>query len=199
MSAEKDFWKWFVENEEELFKYRPIDELLFDKIAVQLRKVHADLTFEIGPPRDVQREFVISAGGVKSAFPHVTRLVAATPTLARWVITPFRPRRKVIGVVQIQGKRVDPEDVQFSLLDNGVIAGIHLFLPGFHEADKILKQIGYLLLDDALGEFDVESNLGFIKMLPIDAETDEDRYPLTELAAKFDQLNRQLRSQNNPQ
>jgi hypothetical protein len=51
-----------------------------------------------------------------------------------------------------------------------------------------LKQIGYLFLDDTLGEYDVESRLGLIKMLSPDTPTDWDRYPLADLPALFDGL-----------
>jgi hypothetical protein len=44
------------------------------------------------------------------------------------------------------------------------------------------------MLDDTLGEYDVESRLGLIKMLSPDTRTDEERYPLDELLALFDEL-----------
>jgi len=78
--------------------------------------------------------------------------------------------------------------VEFSLLDNGKVAGIRLFIPGFQEGDADWKQIGYLLLDDALGEFDVESHLGLIKMYPLEAATSEKRYSFLELPLLFDRL-----------
>jgi len=53
-----------------------------------------------------------------------------------------------------------------SLVDNGKLAGIYLFLPGYVETDVTYKQIGYLLLDESLGEFDVETSVGMIQMLP---------------------------------
>lgn len=74
------------------------------------------------------------------------------------------------------------------MLDNGKIAGLCLFLPGFQESDGDLKQIGYLLLDETLGEYDVESRLGLIKMLSPQTRTDGDRYPLAELPLRFDEL-----------
>jgi hypothetical protein len=49
-----------------------------------------------------------------------------------------------------------------------------------------LKQIGYLLLDEALGEYDVETQLGLIKMMSPDSRTEGDRYPLPDLPALFD-------------
>ena len=191
MRWQQEFWNWFIQHETELFAFDPAQEIererLFDKLASELQKVDPDLTFEFGP-KESRREFVISAGGMKRAFPAVASLVDAAPRLERWQVTAFRPRRPVSDVVQFRDKRVDPKDVQFSLLDNGKIAGIYLFVPGFREDDADLKQIGYLLLDETLGEYDVESRLGLIKMLPPDARTNGDRYSLAELPRLFDQL-----------
>jgi hypothetical protein len=78
--------------------------------------------------------------------------------------------------------------VQFTLLDNGKIAGLCLFIPGYREGDADLEQIGYLMLDEALGEFDVEMRLGLIKMLPPETRTEGDRYPLADLPNHFDKL-----------
>jgi hypothetical protein len=187
MTAQQTFWQWFSDHEGELFEFERNQEQIFDQLAARLRKVDPDLTFEFGPKRE-KREFVISAGGIKRAFPEVSALVAAAPSLRRWRVTAFRPRRPPPNVVEFRGKRVDPKDVQFSLLDNGKIAGIYLLIPGFREEDADLKQIGYLLLDDALGEYDVESKLGLIKMLAPEAHTSGDRHPFSELPRLFDQL-----------
>ena len=103
-------------------------------------------------------------------------------------MTAFRPRRSLPNIIEFRGKRIDPKDVQFTLLDNGTVAGIHLFIPGFQEMDAVLKQIGYLILDDVLGEYDAVVRLGLIKMLSPEARTDGQRFPLAELAVQFDQL-----------
>ena len=187
MTAQEKFWNWFIQHELELFDFESDQERIFDELAAALQKVDSDLTFEFGP-KETRREFVISAGGVKNAFPAVTSLVDAAPTLDRWKVTAFRPRRMSFNVVEFRGKRADPRGVKFSLLDNGKTAGVHLFIPGFREGDADWKQIGYLLLDDTLGEYDVESRLGLIKMLPPDTRTEGRRYPLAELPTLFDQL-----------
>jgi hypothetical protein len=137
---------------------------LFDGLAAELQKVDRGLTFEFGP-RGATREFVISAAGIKKTFPAVVGLAEAAPGLERWQIIAFRPRRAPVMTIEIGDKSVDPKDVQLSLLDNGKMAGIYLFIPGFREDDVALQQIGYLLLDGALGEYDVETRLGLIKML----------------------------------
>jgi hypothetical protein len=195
MSPQEQFWNWFIHHEVELFGFDPGQvaerEKVFDALASELQKVDPDLAFEFGP-NGARREFVISAGGIKRAFPAVVSLANAAPTLSRWRVIAFRPRRTPFHIVEFGSKRVDPEDVQFSLLDNGKLAGIYLFIPGFREGDADLAQIGYLLLDGALGEYDVESRLGLIKMLSPDTHTGGERYRLVELPARFDKLVSQL-------
>lgn len=185
------FWNWFVQHELELFQFDPNNQAeregLFDEVAAELQKIHRDLTFEFGPP-ETKREFVISAGGIKRAFPDVARLAESAPRLERWQITAFRPRRIPVMPVEINGKCINPTDVQFTLLDNGKMAGLYLFIPGFREDDIDLKQIAYLMLDESLGEFDVETRLGLIKMLPPEPHTNGDRHSLPNLPALFDRL-----------
>jgi hypothetical protein len=191
MKAEKDFWDWFVRHEPKLFSFRAgredERESLFDELAAQLQKVHPDLTFEFGLD-EARREFVISAGGIKGAFSSVSSLVGSAPILDRWRITAFRPRRNPVNVVEFRAKRVDPKNVQCTLLSNGKMPGVRLFIPGYQETDSDLKTIGYLLLDESLGEYDVESRLGPIEMLSPSTRTDGQRHPFSELPKRFDEL-----------
>lgn len=191
MAVEKEFWKWFVRYEKELFDFDPDlkaeRERIFDKLSTELHKVNSDLTFEFGP-KATRREFIVSADGIKSAFAAVTSLVNCAPKLDRWRVTAFRPRHTPPNVLEFRGRRVDPKDVQFTLLDDGKNAGISLFIPDFREGDGDWRQIGYLLLDDVLGEFDVETQLGLIKMLSPDTQTEGRRFPLAELPRAFDLL-----------
>jgi hypothetical protein len=192
MSAQNDFWKWFIEHEGELSSFDPNQEAererIFDGLALELQKVDPNLAFEFGP-NESKREFVISAAGIRSAFPAVVSLAAAAPTLERWKVIAFRPRRPPTAV-KFRDKCVDAREVLFTLLDNGSMAGISLFIPGLGKdgGDGDLKVIGYLLLDEALGEYDVETRLGLVEMLSPDTHTSGERYPLTELPRLFDQL-----------
>lgn len=191
LRPEKQFWAWFIRHESQLFSLR-VDlseqrEHIFEELAARLRKVDPDLVFEFGPSKP-KREFVISAGGIKRVFPSVASLVGSAPPLDRWQITAFRPRRTPVSTVEFNGKTVDPKDVQFTLASNGKTAGIRLFIPGHPEAASDLRQIGYLLLDEALGEYDVESYFGPIEMVSTESDTAGQRYPFAELPHKFDEL-----------
>lgn len=191
MSVEEEFWNWFVHNEDLLFHFEWDRERIFDQLSGAMQKVHPDLSFEFGPPGE-KREFAISAGGLRRAFPVVLSLFNSAPKLERWTIIAFRPRRGLPELIEYAGKEVHSKDVQFSLLDNGRSTGIRLFIPGFQEKDVDWTQIGYLLLDEVLGEYDVEIKVGLIKMYSPEAATTERRYPLPELPEMFDRLICQL-------
>ena len=195
MNAQRKFWNWFLQHEATLFDFDPEQEAerekLFDELAGAMQEVHPTLTFEFSP-KSTTREFVISADGIKAAFPSVVSLTDAAPSLPGWQVTAFRPRRDPINIVSLGPKKVDTRDVQFSLLTDGKTAGLYLFIPGFQEGDIDWKQIGYPMLNEALGEFDVETKLGMIEMLSPGTSTEGIRHPLPELPALFDDLVVQL-------
>ena len=71
-SKEVQFWRWFQKNEDTVFHFEKDRERLFDQVSTALQAVNPDLTFEFGPIRnDGKREFIISTGGIRSAFPSV--------------------------------------------------------------------------------------------------------------------------------
>ena len=92
----KAFWKWFVRNEAMLFDFEKDQEKTFHLLATELQKIHSSLTFEFGPKINSIRDFVISADGIRAAFPAVIELAGAAPTLERWRVIAFRPRRTPI-------------------------------------------------------------------------------------------------------
>ena len=63
MAAHDSFWNWFIQHEVELFEFDPNQEtereLLFDRLATEINKVHPDLAFEFGPqgPMKVPHHF----------------------------------------------------------------------------------------------------------------------------------------------
>lgn len=188
-TPELSFWNWFQNNEHLLFSADNGDEPIIDTLVEQLEAVAADLTFELGPIRDGQREFVLSAGGIKSAFPAVFALAEQAPSLPRWTFVKFRPRRDALHSVSIGNISANPTDVECALLSsrNDPSLGICLFLRGCeHEGDRNWEQLGYLLLDEALGEHDVETKVSVIRILPFNSSPNAPRFPLNELAERFD-------------
>ena len=186
MTPEQKFWTWFRQSEELLFDFERDRDRIFAALTTALAAVAADLTFEFGPRIDGRRDFVISAGGVKSAFAAVKALAAA-PVLPHWNVIAFRPRRAAIMTIGFGGRTARPNDVEFCLVSNGRELGIYLFFDGYRESERaIWGQIGFLLLDQALGEYDVATKVGPIQFLPSSAHPEAARYPFPELPVIFD-------------
>jgi hypothetical protein len=187
VTLEQTFWTWFRQNDEVLFDFERDRDRIFAELTTALAAVAADLAFEFGPRIDGRRDFVISAGGVKSAFAAVKALAASAPVLPHWNVIAFRPRRAAIMAIGFGGRTVRPKDVEFCLLSNGRELGIYLFFDGYRESEKtIWGQIGFLLLDQALGEYDVATKVGPIQFLPSSAHPEAARYPFPELPVIFD-------------
>lgn len=186
-TPEQQFWRWFSMNEAMLFDFEADREAIFDRLSEQLHKVHPDLTFEFGPVQDGKREFVISAGGIVAAFPAVETLYAEVPTLSRWTFIKFRPRRAPLNTISYGGLNVRGQDVHYGMFRDGEKVGIILFFDGYNDGQRdVFANIGYLFLDEALGEYDVETRVGFIEFHGRDSKYFENARPLGELAESFD-------------
>lgn len=191
-SKEEIFWKWFEKNQDALFHFENDREAVFDRLARALNKVNDDLTFEFSPIRkNGTREFVISAGGIKTAFPSVETLYVAAPKLPRWTILKYRQRRFPINDLEFAGRTVKASDVHYAMFKDvdSKKVGIMLFLDGYSEKEKgtVWGHIGYLFLDEALGEYDVETNVGEVVFLDRQSKYFEQSRPLSELPAHFDE------------
>lgn len=188
MSNESSFWTWFSQNEARYFVLENDMEACFDALSEELSKVNPELTFEFGPVLEGRREFVISAGGNREAFESVSSLCAASPGLARFEITEFRPRREPMDI-EYGDLHIKASDVYFHLVkdDDPEKVAILLFLPGYSaEREADFGQVGYLFLDEALGEYDVETKVGFIEVLGQDSKHFNGASPISGLASRFD-------------
>lgn len=195
-SPEARFWEWFVANEEKLYRQSNKDvearENLFDRLLLQLHQVDKHLAFEFSSPQPV-REFIFSADGIPESFPAVLRLREAAPSLARWELIAFRPRRDPLSSISMDGLELNSKDFAFTLLTKDKTIGLDLFIPDYREEDLRFRMIAYLFLDQALGEFDVEKKLALIEFLPAEAPQKYERHSFKELPGQFDALYNRLR------
>jgi hypothetical protein len=187
-TPEQDFWTWFGKNDASLFDFEKNQDQVFKDLNSQMTKVDPNLTFEFGPKKDGKRDFVISAGGIHSSFPAVIALYDAAPKLDHWNLIKFRPRRSIADTeINFGGAKVAAPDVSFALDSEGSKVGITLFIKGYKPTpDKTYEQIGYLILDNALGEYDVETKVGGISIASADANPTAKKSPLIDLPKAFD-------------
>lgn len=187
ISPEQRFWQWFQENESNLFDFERDQERMFDRLITEMHRVNPNLTFEFGPKRNGKREFVISADGIRDAFPDVKSLYDCAPALERWTFVKFRPRREP-NSISLGGTSVAAPSVRVYMELNRRKVDLIVFVPNYStKAHKTYASIVFLLLDEALGEYDVETRVG-----NIDIESTVDMRPesctLQELPAAFDRL-----------
>jgi hypothetical protein len=184
---EENFWKWFQANESRLFDFEQDQDRVFGELGPEMKKVHPDLTFEFGPKKDGRREFVISADGNRNAFPAVVALADKAPELQRWEIIKFRQRRGRLPDLGYEGTRVKSEDIEFTIEPDRDKAGITLFIKGYDETShQRLVTIGFLYLDSTLGEYDVETKVGFVNFKAANEQTTLVKRPISELPKVFD-------------
>jgi hypothetical protein len=188
ISKESAFWNWFSLNESRYFDFESNLESCFDALSEELQKIHPDLTFEFGPIENNKREFVVSAGGIRDAFEAVVMLCDASPLLPHFQITKFRPRREPMDI-EYKHLQIKASEVYFHLVKDEYPEKIAvlLFLPGYSENQEVIfGQVGYLFLDEALGEYDVETKVGFIKVFGHDSRHFSGASPIIEMANSFD-------------
>lgn len=186
-TREQDFWTWFQQNETMLFYFEKDQERIFDELSGQLAKVDSNLSFEFSSIIDGRREFIISASGIRESFPKVESLFAVAPKLPRWIFIKFRPRHEPMGLSYL-GLNVDAESISYTLIRNGSKGDVVLYLPGYSQAQDVkYRSLAYLFLDQALGEFDVETRVAGIDV-QADSDAPPTAQPFPSLAEKFDAL-----------
>jgi hypothetical protein len=192
-SPEARFWRWFTENELQLFAFETNQERNISELLRELHRINESLTFEIGSETEGSREFIISADGNRHAFPCVIKLADAAPPLPRWRIVRFRPRRTDPCLVGIGDLQFSSDDILATLELQGTRIGVSLFLGDEdHFDERIVGHIGFLLLDYTLGEYDVETLVGTVSFHPKERSTGLPKLPLRDLPFAFDQLSKSL-------
>jgi hypothetical protein len=185
---EEKFWDWFKKNSNTIYHFEENHEQVFDMINNEIAKVNHDLTFEFGPiQEDGKRIFVVSADGIKSVFPAVFQLVNSVIELDQWRVVAFRQRMDAIelqcGVIKLTF-----DDVYVKIYEDEDRLGLVLFVKECNEVDDNLKQAIYILLDSALGEYDVETKIGCIEVLPFsELKNDANVNTLSRLAEIVDE------------
>lgn len=167
------FWQWFRSNSYSLAQVRTCQEPVANQLVKQLNKVHKGLTFLFGPVVDGRKEFIISADGDRKLFPNVQELVKAAPDIPGWKIIAFRPPVQYISefTLTFGSMEFGADDVWFSSQRSGSMFELDLFLriPAGIDKDTI-SQAAFILLDHAVGEYNVETKIGRISfnLLPND-------------------------------
>ena len=157
--AEKHFWQWFQQNDQRLARSESNVELVTE-INDHLKQVNPDLTCTIGPKTEGQREFIISADGLREVFPAVISLADHAPKSERWQIIKFRQASSP-QVLNFEGLSLEPKDCYFDCEPENDMVKLTLYVKGY-DAEPKMAALALLMLDHLLGEYDVETKIGTI-------------------------------------
>ena len=171
------FWKWFQKNASKLYKFEDKKDKLLRELTCEIKKIHYALTFVFLPIFSGVREMTISADGVKAGFPYVRLLVDSAPKISTWKFTAFRQRTNADYAITVGNVTLNPQEV-FFLHDLDSERGkvdVIFFADGIIEDNTNFMSILCMFLDNALGEFDVATKLGYVdfKNLPFDANLED--------------------------
>ncbi len=190
---ENRFWEWFMKNQDTY--YNKIEDLevrekIFDDLSNELHKIHEDLVFEFSPiHKNGNREFTISADGLKELFPYVENLVKAAPKLNNWKINAFRQPVPGDGLQLQMGEwKVSYSDIFFRYADDNDKIGIELNIRGYDSTGSSQNAV-YILLDGLIGEYNVVTKISWIDWVKLDEAKADSLIPLIELRDLIKKLN----------
>lgn len=190
INKEYNFWEWFIKNENRIYNFEINQKQIFNELHKELKKVNSGLVFEFGPKReDDKREFVLSADGVLKVFPSVEKLFDKKPNLLKFDVKKFRQRKGCGYSIRVGDKIVDPKDIKYLINNSGNLKiDIAMFLGGNELNEKVRTQLGFLFLDNMLGEFDVSRKVERIIFKSLEDKLSYSATELKYLADEFDSL-----------
>ena len=161
------------------------------ELSAQLHQIDDNLVYEISSANSGTRELVISADGIKESFTSVVTLTEAAPEIKGWTITAFRPRVDIAEfTLRYDGRELAAKDYYFWLQSEDKSIDLILYVPGLSEENRNeFVNACYVLMDMAIGEYDVVTKIRYIDHQPLMPTTEmEGLKPLTELPKEFDEL-----------
>ncbi len=182
------FWDWFVRNSSRLQRMVTGDLAFNSDLLDRLQLVHRGMTFEIGLSPDLGYHFIVSANGNQDLFPVARRIVDAAPKLEGWTFTALRPRRDLPMQIGIGPAEIDPDQVWFQADAREGRVDLVIYFRDV-PSEELRYFAAFILLDVALGEFDVETKIGRIdcRTAPADPHR-EGLLPFNELPDYVDAL-----------
>jgi hypothetical protein len=186
------FWRWFKTNEASVarglasaVKGEADGHEAGAALAAALTRYHKGLVFEIGVRPEQRLDFVISADGIIERFPAVIALKNAAPESRLFEFTAFRQPHEDM-VLEMHDARFSAETARFALaasLGHKDKFDIDVYIDPQSLDEEQATQAAYILLDATIGEYDMETLIGHIEVMEIEAAAESKTLPLSGLAA----------------
>jgi hypothetical protein len=190
-SQYSNFWTWFQANEADFPTTSEFDATYGDELSGRLTDIKSGLVYEIAILDDAENELIISGDGIKELIPFVQDVVNSAPAIDGWKIIAFRPRMDDYASFTLNfGERnFDPKKLWcWSRIEDGSFDLVIYHAEYSDEVRNLLVNGTYVLLDMALGEYDVMTGIRYIdhRELPDDPEA-AGLYNFEDLRTVFDE------------
>ena len=167
-----DFWTWFQRSD-----LLDLDgEELIKRVSPKLRKVKDSLVLEVGPPDQRPRELIFSADGLRENVDSIELLVDAAPDQTEWTFTRFRPPLPNFADMRLNfgGQDCCAGDLKFLAYtyENEPTIDLAVFAQWYDETGPPDGAM-FIMLDMALGEYNVMCGIGEIRVYPLESAPDE--------------------------
>lgn len=167
-----DFWEWWPGNRDRIataITTNGFDGRLVNDISKAVQTVDPAMAWELSPGRTAEHAFCISPEGNAAIRPAALRWLAAAPAPdATWEFHASKQAAPSLSRVNIGGASFDFAEMRAiaSWDDVRQREDVRLWHPGFPSVpDNARIQVGFLFLDNLLGEDAVERWIGVIDIL----------------------------------
>lgn len=190
--AARKFWEWFAANAAQVVSEDDqVREAAADQLSDAFHAAFPNLTWEVEVQEDDDLWFIISPDGVPDRIDEVVQVARNAPKISGWKIVPFRQRGSLNVSLQMHGRTLTYQDIWCQVETVGWQANIVLHVDGLTNENKSdMTGATFVLIDNALGEFDSMVRLGELDFRSLEGEPvrRKDFFPLSDLPAYIDRL-----------
>ena len=165
-SSEEKFWKWFLENKDQIAAINDGNLLMEPTLKKQLKKFDKSLSYELTRTSAGENQFFISTNYIRESIPSVINLANAAPELRGWKIHKFIPRKSIGTPISWNALELNQIDFAFEYTIYKDQAHLRIFIRNYDMKDERHRKISVMFLKAAFGEFDFITKIGALEYVP---------------------------------
>lgn len=189
---EDKFWSWFAKNQDYYYDQESNKDGNYSDLTEKLNEIDSNLVYEFSPIHDNGiKELTISADGLKESFPSVIKLVEKAPKIKKWKINAFRQRvpGDHLKILYDDTISIAYDDIYFTHKEENDKLKIELYIKNY-KAESSFDNAVFILLDQLIGEYDTETQLGLIERKRLDETKIDPLYKFVRLREVVDSFKR---------